>query len=269
MPIIDLNNALVSHILTGSHCFVTAAGYVGPKFRMDHDISLLVPEVWARMEVHERAPQYLKDNNFLEQLEDFEYQGKMVPASRLGWRITDHFVRTFFGIVFDNPNDLFSAEMLRPELQSMEAFVDGIDNIVSAQQKVAENYFRDGGIDLACPPLRALLHIMRDGHFEGSDINAPAVRDLFTREHLMASDWYAARLRAQQTLDTRAWARHIAYLETLLHEAAPLDEAQRRPLGSRLQRAHAELKKAESEDYVASLHGFLGADPAVLCLSCS
>ena len=82
----------------------------------------------------------------------------------------------------------------------------------------------------------------------------------------MASDWYAERLRAQQTLDTRAWARHIAYLEALLHEAAPLDEAQRRPLGSRLQRAHAELKKAESEDYVGTLNGFLGADPAVLPL---
>ena len=109
MPIIDLNNALVSHILTGSHCFVTAAGYVGPKFRMDHDISLLVPEVWARMEVHERDPKYLLDNNFLERLEDFEYEGKTVPASRLGCRITAHFVRTFFGIVFDNPNDLFSA----------------------------------------------------------------------------------------------------------------------------------------------------------------
>ncbi len=30
-PIIDLNNALVSFILTGHHAFVTAAGYVGPK----------------------------------------------------------------------------------------------------------------------------------------------------------------------------------------------------------------------------------------------
>ena len=204
------------------------------------------------------------DNNYLEKLEDFEYEGKIVPASRLGCRITAHFVRTFFGIVFDNPNDLFSAEMLRPELQDMASFVDGIDNIVSAQKNVAENYFRDGGIDLACPPLRALLHIMRDGQFEGKDINDPAIRGLFTREHLMASDWYAERLRTQQTLDIRAWSRHIAYLETLLHEAAPLDEAQRRPLGSRLQRAHAELKKAESEDYVGTLSGFLGADPSVV-----
>src|SRR5205807_8802014 len=36
-PIIDLNNALVSWILTGHHGFITAAGYVGPKMRVDHD----------------------------------------------------------------------------------------------------------------------------------------------------------------------------------------------------------------------------------------
>src|SRR5262249_38996720 len=52
-PIIDLNNALVSYILTGHQAFVTAAGYVGPKVRVDHDISLLVPEVWCRMTVEE------------------------------------------------------------------------------------------------------------------------------------------------------------------------------------------------------------------------
>ena len=267
-PIIDLNNALVSHILTGGECFVTAAGYVGPRFRVEHDISLLVPEVWARMEVPERDPQYLIANNFLERLKDFEHDGKTVLASRLGWRITPHFVRTFFGIVFDNPNDLFSPEMLRPESQDLEAFVDGIDNIVTTQKLISGHYFRDGGIDLACPPLRALLHIMRDGQYEGQGIDDPAIRALFTREQLMASDWYGERLRTQQTLDTRAWTRHITYLEELIRDSGPLDEAQRRLTATRLQRAYAEQKRAESEDYVASLHGFLGADPAVLCSSC-
>src|SRR5205823_14882710 len=43
-PIIDLNNALVSFILTEYAGFTTAAGSVGPNYRMDHDISMLVPE---------------------------------------------------------------------------------------------------------------------------------------------------------------------------------------------------------------------------------
>ena len=61
-PIIDLNNALVSFMLTGHHGFVTAAGYVGPKVRVDHDVSLLVPEVWCRMSPEERDPKFLIAN---------------------------------------------------------------------------------------------------------------------------------------------------------------------------------------------------------------
>jgi phosphoenolpyruvate carboxykinase (diphosphate) len=39
--------------------------------------------------------------------------------------------------LFDEPLAVFNEKMLKPELQDMEAFVDGIKNIVEAQQKVA------------------------------------------------------------------------------------------------------------------------------------
>src|SRR5208337_3793298 len=52
-PVADLNNALAGAILTGYAGFTTAAGYVGPRYRVDHDISMLVPEVWCRMSVEE------------------------------------------------------------------------------------------------------------------------------------------------------------------------------------------------------------------------
>src|SRR5262249_52342934 len=55
-PIVDLNNALVSYILTGLAGFSTSAGYVGPRVRVDHDISLLVPEIWCRLSPKERDP---------------------------------------------------------------------------------------------------------------------------------------------------------------------------------------------------------------------
>ena len=42
--VIDLNAALLSYVLTGYDGWVSAAGYVGPQVRVDHDISLLVPE---------------------------------------------------------------------------------------------------------------------------------------------------------------------------------------------------------------------------------
>lgn len=263
-PIIDLNNALVSHLLTGSETFATAAGFVGPHFRVDHDVSLLIPEIWSRMEVSERDPRYLIENNYLEKLEDFEYEGKTVFASRLGYRITPDFVRTFFGIVFDNPNDVFTPEMLRPETQNLAAFVDGIDNIVSTQKQIAENYFGDGSVALACPPLKALLHLMRDGVYEGKDLNDPGLRALFTREALWESDWYHDRLGTQQAIEVRLWRRHIHALRDFLNKPNPLSPALRQDVTARLGRAQAHCEQAERPEYIETLRGFLGADPAVL-----
>ncbi|HYP17943.1 MAG TPA: hypothetical protein VEQ65_12095, partial [Opitutus sp.] len=215
-PIYDLNVALVSFILTGLPVFSTAAGWVGPKLRVDHDISLLVPELWARMTPQERDPQYLIANGYLERCTDFEHAGKAVLANRLGWRITERFVQTFFGRVFSNPTMVFEEEFLRPEQQDMDVFVTGMNNIVDAMRTAATNYFNDGSIEQACPPLRALLHIMRDGKWEGKGADDPAFRALFTREAMLSSDWYAARLEAQRVVDAHLWEKHARYLEKFL-----------------------------------------------------
>lgn len=89
-PTTDLNNALLSHILTESNGFSTAAGYIGAENKVDHDISILIPEIWSRMTPDDRNPKNLISNGSLEKLEDFEYEGKKVLASRLGYRITKH-----------------------------------------------------------------------------------------------------------------------------------------------------------------------------------
>ncbi len=75
--------------------FSTAAGYVG-NIRVDHDISLLIPEIWSRLSVDERDPKLLIKYGHLEHIDDFEYNGNMVLASRLGYRITKKFVKTIF-----------------------------------------------------------------------------------------------------------------------------------------------------------------------------
>ena len=131
-PIIDLNNALVSLLLTGHHVFVTAAGYVGPYARVDHDISLLVPEIWCRMSVEERDPQFLIQHGYLERCRDFEHEGRKVLASRLGYRITTRFVLSFFGRVFNYPHVVLTEKMLRPEMQDYDIFADGMDNIIGS-----------------------------------------------------------------------------------------------------------------------------------------
>ena len=47
----DLNNAQVAFILTEYARFTTAASYAGSHYRVDHDISMLVPDLWCRIRV--------------------------------------------------------------------------------------------------------------------------------------------------------------------------------------------------------------------------
>jgi len=260
-PIIDLNNALVSYILTGHHAFVTAAGYVGPKVRVDHDVSLLVPEVWCRMSPDERDPKWLMTERCLEKCDDFEHNGKKVLASRLGYRINARFVRNFFGRVFNHPQAVFTDEMLKPELQGLDVFVDGMDNIVSTQKRVARMYFDDGSIKQACLPLKALLHIMLNGECEGKGLDDLEFRKMFTRESLLASDWYAARLAAKQKIDRQLWRRHVDYLDKFLKRTSHADEAARLHIPHRLVRARKTLEEVETPAYLEKLRGTLGAEP--------
>ena len=261
LPIFDLNASLVSHLLTGQHGFITAAGYVGPHVRVDHDISLVVPEIWCRMSVEERDPSNLIEGGYLERCADFEHNGRRVLASRLGWRITKRFVRHFFGRMFNYPHAVLTEEMLRPEKQDLDIFADGIDNIVETQRRVANHYFADGSIALACPPLCALLHIMRDGHYETKGLDHPEVRDLFARDQMLASDWYAARLKAKQNNETRLWRRHVRSLEGFLADPSHAAEAARIGIAARLTDAQQTLAHVQSPDYLRELHGTLGTQP--------
>jgi hypothetical protein len=257
----DLNTALVSYILTGLAGFSTAAGHIGPGVRVDHDISLLIPEVWCRLTAEERQPAFLIARGMLERVEDFEHEGERILASRLGYRITERFVQGFFGRVFDNPNIVFDAGILRPEKQDPAAFADGVKFITEAQQRVAQQYFDDGSIEEACPPLQALLWIMATGAYQGKDVQHPDVRALFTREHLLASDWYRERLRTKQRRDVVLWQRHVRTLEAFQTDPRHADKAAALDIAGRRRHAEAELARVSGPAYVDSLVGTLGADP--------
>jgi phosphoenolpyruvate carboxykinase (diphosphate) len=260
-PIYDLNNALVSYLLTGHEAFITAAGHVGPNSRVDHDISLLVPEIWSRMNPGERDPQAMIRDRYLEKCEDFEHNGRTVLHSRLGYRITQRFVNIYFGRIFNHPHIVFTEPMLKPELQSLEIFVDGIENIIATQQRVAQHYFNDRSIEMACPPLKALLHIMRDNQFQGKDVNHPSIRQLFTRQSLLQSDWYRERLHTKQKIDVRLWEGHVRELETFLHRHKHDEEGARLHLEDRLDDARRKLNQALAPEYLNHLQGTIGAQP--------
>jgi hypothetical protein len=248
LPVVDLNNALVSMILTKYAAFTTSAGYIGPGFRVDHDVSMLVPEVWCRMQVQERDPEYLIRNGYLEKVGDLEFEGRVALASRLGYRITNDFADQFLGRIFEMPDAVFPDEMLRPEMQDLAMFVSGVDAIVESQRRVAEGYFEDGSIDSACPPLKALLHIMAGRKFGDLTLDDPRLRAMFTREAVLASDWYTERLRHKQTKDAALWERHLRFID-----GRAGDYAAARGIAARV----------NSSIYLTDLVGTIGADPSV------
>ncbi len=260
-PTADLNNALVSFILTGYAGYSSAAGHIGPNFRVDHDISLLVPEIWSRLTTKERDPNFLIKQGYLERLEDFDHEGRRILASRLGYRITERFVHGFLGKIFNKPVAVFDAAILRPESQDLAVFVDGIENIVEAQKRVAQRYFDDGSYAEACPPLKALLSIMATGSHEGRDAHDPAIRAMFTREALLASGWYKQRLLMKQERDIQLWERHVAYLDAYVARPSHQDLVVRFDIHARLDKAREKLASLRAPGYLERLHGTLGADP--------
>ncbi len=260
LPITDLNAALVSYLLSGLHGFSTPAGHIGTNVRIDHDISLLIPEIWCRLSAEERTPEFLIREELMEKMEDYDFDGRKVLASRLGYRITSRFIRRFGGRVFDNPGKVFDDAIMRPESQDAAAFADGIQHITEAQERVAKSYMLDGSMDLACPPLRALLHIMAEGTYKGKDITHPEIRAMFTLESMLQSDWYAERLKTRRQRDQQLWQRHVSYLQSYAEQPEFASDTLRLDLSNRLKFAETELAKVSSSGYLQQLHGCIGAD---------
>ena len=195
-PVADINAALISAVLTDLPGYSTACGFIGANYQVDHDISYWVPELWSRMSAQERNPKYLIENGFLDKVEDFDYAGKRIPASRLGYRINQAFLKEFAGRIFTNPDGVFPTDMLMPEIQSTKDYAEGISYISESQAQVAQAWFKDGSIEEACPPLKALIHIMVDGHYEGKSLSDPGIRKMFTAEYVLNSDWYKERIQS-------------------------------------------------------------------------
>lgn len=196
-------------------------------------------------------------DGMLEKVEDYQYDGQLIPASRLGYRITAKFVRSYMARVFDNPDKVFSDEILRPEQQDPASFADGVLYIAEAQKRVAELYLVDGGYELACPPLQAILNIMANGNHQGLTIDDPKIREMFTCDSLLGSDWYRRRLAQKKYRDTEHWKGFVERLSSF----QSTDGSGSVDLNARLEYAKSMLAAAESDGYEESLVGTLGADP--------
>ncbi len=258
----DLNSAFLSYALGGYDGWISSAGYIGPHTRIDHDFSLLVPELFSRMTPEERDAHELIEGGYLEKIEDFELDGKKVLASRLGYRMTQKFATFFFGRIFMHPQAVFDDSMLRPELQDAKVFADSVDTIVATHQRVAQAYITDGTISFAVPPIRALLEIMANGESaEGWTLESPEFRALFERENILASDWYAERIAAKHDEELSRITQGIEDMNRFLSIPTNAITAERLHLTDRIAAAEAEYAHKSAPEYPVRLIGQVGLQP--------
>jgi hypothetical protein len=212
------------------------------------------------MKPEERTAADLIAKGCLEKCEDFEFEGKPVLASRLGYRITARFMKVYGGRMFNTPDMVFTPEMLQPEKQDMAIFADAMDNIVSAHQWVAEKYFNDGSVEYAVPPVKALLHIMARGSYEGKTLNDPELRAMFKRDAVINSDWYTKRLEARRARESALQEKLANELEAFMAMPEYQDEASRLDLNGHLEAIKARQAFLATNDALTELHGTIGAD---------
>ncbi len=117
------------------------------------------------------------------------------------------------------------------------------------------------GINLAIPPLRALLKIKAHGTWDGHTAEAPAFRALFDREAMLSSIWYAARLEARAALDSPLGTRHAHDLQAFLERRTRLQISERAELQARLAKAGAAPATLQAPGAVNRYDGTLGLDP--------
>jgi hypothetical protein len=264
LPIHDLNAALVSYASTGQGAFVTSAGYIGPKYKVSHDVSLLIPEIWSRLRDYENDPQEMIAKGLLEKVPAFELNGEKLPTEYLGYRITRRFAHEFLGRIFTDPVSVFPEDMLKPELQDGEQYADSIKNLVETGQIVAERYFNDGCAEKACPPLRALLEIMAKGNWENKGLLDREFRDLFNPESILSSDWYNERLATRIEVTKDYWSKRINYLEEFLKDHVNREASERLGIQKRLDFSKDAFSKLnDKKDAVRRIHGCLGTDPSI------
>ncbi len=95
---------------------------------------------------------------------------------------------------------------------------------------------------------------------DNTQLTDPALREMFSREHLLASDWYRERLLLKQKRDISLWQRHLEYLDRFLAKHPTNASSGGLDLSSRRKLAAAELSRVCSPSYVRALVGCLGSD---------
>ena len=131
-------------------------------------------------------------------------------------------------------------------------------------------YIADGGADMAVPPLKALLYMMRDGEYEGMTLTSPEFRAMWSRENIIKSDWYMERLKCFQTKEADRLQRGLEYMEHFIKgpDAHPGDWKGKQivedlELRNRISSTKKQLETVKKPEFLTHLVGTLGVDPTL------
>jgi hypothetical protein len=102
---------------------------------------------------------------------------------------------------------------------------------------------------------------MASGSYQGKDAHHPEIRQMFSREYLLDSEWYQQRLAVKQQREIALWQTHIDSLQQFLDRRSQADMASRMDIKGRLELARERLQQVETEEYLQGLIGTIGADP--------
>ena len=102
---------------------------------------------------------------------------------------------------------------------------------------------------------------MAHGEYKGQTLESPKLRGMFTREAMLASDWYQARLKSQQDHDVKAWEGHVNYLEHFLKKDSHHSIAAELRIEERLRAAKDRLEQVSQTGYPDELIGSIGRQP--------
>jgi hypothetical protein len=101
---------------------------------------------------------------------------------------------------------------------------------------------------------------MAEGSYQGKTIDDPSIREMFTRDHLLQSDWYKERLKIKQQREAALWQRNLDYIEQKMDKVSESELDLWSDLQQRMERAEEMLAWVNSDAYLEQLQGTLGAD---------
>jgi len=100
---------------------------------------------------------------------------------------------------------------------------------------------------------------MAKGSHEGKTIDDPSIREMFTLDYLLQSDWYKERLKIKQQRDSALWKMNRDYIEQKMDETNEAVTDLWAGVQGQMENAEQMLEWVNSDSYLQRLQGTLGA----------